>query len=56
MDIDRGRNCYNCGKFGPMARYCRSQGIVGQERRIKYRDNHNTMKNLKEKESLVENY
>ena len=53
MDIDKGRNCYNCGRFDYMARHCRSCGIVGQRRKIEYRDNVNHRGNLKEKESLI---
>jgi len=26
MEVDRGRNCYACGGFGHMARYCRNRG------------------------------
>ena len=53
MNVDRGRNCYNCGEFGHLVRNCRNYGLVGQERRIKYRDNIYMRDNLKEKESLV---
>ena len=53
MDIDKRRNYYNCGGFGHLERNCRNWGIIGQGRRIKYRDNRNTLNNLKEKESLV---
>jgi len=47
IDVNRERNCYNCGWFGYLAQNCKNQGIVGQGRRIEYKDN------LKEKESLV---
>ena len=53
MNVDRGRNCYNCGEFGHLVRNCRNYGLVGQERRIKYRDNIYMRDNLKEEESLV---
>ena len=26
MEVDRGRNCYACGRFGYMARHCRNRG------------------------------
>jgi len=51
--VDRGNNCYNCGGFSYITKHCKSLGIVGQERRIKYENNCNTMDNLKEKEILV---
>jgi len=50
--VNRGRNCYSCGGFGHITRNCRNQEIVGQGRRIEYRDNNN-LNNLKEKENLV---
>jgi len=53
MDVNRERNCYSCGEFGHLARNCRNYGIIGQGRRIEYRDNLNTMNNLKEEKSLV---
>ena len=39
MDIDHGRNCYACGRFGHMARNCRNRGMrgrVGENRRVEY--------------------
>ena len=36
-----------------MVRHCKSQRIIGQERKIKYKNNTNNRNNLKEKESLV---
>ena len=53
MDVNRGRNYYNCREFSHIVQNCRNQRIVGQKRRIKYRDNLNTMNKLKEKENLV---
>ena len=47
------RNCYTCGGFGHIARNCRNQNIVGQERKIKYGDNLNTMNNQKKKSLVV---
>ncbi len=26
MEVDRGRNCYACKRFGHMARHCRNRG------------------------------
>ena len=49
MDVNKEGNCYNCGKFDYMARYYRSCGIVGQRRKIEYRNNINHRGNLKEK-------
>ena len=50
MEVDKGRNCYNCGKFGLIARNCRNWKIMGQEKILKYENNLN---NLNEEESLV---
>jgi len=39
MDIDRGRNCYACGRFGHMAHHCRNRGQrgrVAEGRRLEY--------------------
>ena len=53
MEIDRERNCYNCERFGYFAWNLRT---VGQEKRIEYRDNSNSVKQFKregESSSLV---
>jgi len=59
MDIDRGRNCYACGGFGHMARYCRNRGQRGRmadNRRVEYGrgriEEINFENNLKEGENL----
>ena len=60
MEIDQGRNCYACGGFGHMARYCRNQGMrgrVAENRRMEYRGGRieeitNLLNNLKEGEDL----
>jgi len=53
INVDKGRICYSCEGFGYLARNCRNWGIVGQKRRMGYKDNLNNLNNLKEKESLV---
>jgi len=53
IEIDRKRNCYSCKRFGHLTRNCRNQGIVGQERDIRYENNLNIINNLKEEENLV---
>ena len=53
IDVDREINCYSCGGFGHLARNCKNQSIVNQERRIEYKDNINNVNNLKEEETLV---
>ena len=45
MEVDRGnRNCYSCRGFGYLAQNCRRQ-IIGQERRVEYKDNWNNRQN-----------
>ena len=53
IDMNRERNCYSCRGFSHLARKCKNQSIVDQERRIEYKDNMNNMNNLKEEKSLV---
>jgi len=54
IDIDQEKNCYNCRGFEYIARNCKNQRIVGQERRLKYRDNSNNgQSDLNEDESLI---
>jgi len=39
MEVDWGWNCYTCGGFGHMARYCRNWGMrgrVAENRRVEY--------------------
>ena len=45
MEIDYGnRNCYNCGDFGHMVKYCRNWKIenkIGKGRKLEYEENRN---------------
>jgi len=58
MEVDRGRNCFACGGFGHMARYCRNWGRrIAENRRVEYRGGRieeimNIGNNLKEEENL----
>jgi len=53
INVDKERNCYSCEGFGHIAKNCRNQSVVGQERRIEYGNNLNIRDNLKEKKSQV---
>jgi len=59
MKVDRGRNCYACGGFRHMARYCRNRGRGRpmEGRRIEYgggrfKGNIKPIGHLKEVENL----
>ena len=57
MEVDRGRNCYACERFGHLACYCRNQREnVTEGRRLEYRGrrekNYEHLDNLKEEENL----
>ena len=60
MEVDRGRNCYDCGGFGHMACHCRNRvqkGRVADNRRVEYgggriEEISNFENNLKEGENL----
>ena len=36
MEINRGRNCFDCGGFGHMAYHYKNRGRVMQGRRVEY--------------------
>ena len=59
MEVERGRNCYDCRGFGHMAYHCKNQerGRVADGRRLEYgegriKGNHVYENNLKEEENL----
>jgi len=60
MEVDRGRNCYACGRFRHMARHCRNRGQrerMVENRRVEYgggriKEIMNNVNNLKVEESL----
>ena len=47
MEVDRGRNCYACGRFGHIAHYCRKRG-----RRVEFEGNYKYSNTLKGEENL----
>ena len=53
IEVDCGRNYYSYKGFGYLVRHCKYQRIMGQGKRIKYKNNSNKRNNLKKKESLV---
>ena len=53
IDVDRRRNCCSCKEFDYFMGNYRNWNIVGQERRIEYKDNVNHRDNLKEEKSLI---
>ena len=52
MEMDRGRNCYACRRFGYLACYCRNQRRVVERRRLGYERLYEHENNLKGKENL----
>ena len=58
MEVDRGRNCFACGRFRHMAHHCRNRGRgIVENRRVEYRGERieeitNIGNNLKEGENL----
>jgi len=55
MGVDMERNCYSCRSFRYLARNCRNQKVIEQERRIEYEDNSGNRDNcnLNREESLI---
>ena len=55
IDVDRGRNYYNCGGFRHLARHCRNREVgnrIRNGRRLEYRQG-NRQSDLKEEEDLI---
>ena len=58
MEVDRGRNCYACGRFKHIAYHCRNQGRgrVTEGRRLEYKGRREGLyeyeNHLKEEENL----
>ena len=50
MEVDKGnRNCYNCRDFDYIARNCKNRGTegkIGEERRLEYRNGNNRQKRM----------
>ena len=41
IDVDKGRNCYNCESFGHIVRNCKSWNIIERGRKLEYGENEN---------------
>jgi len=55
IDMDKERNCYNCGDFGYITRHCKkreNQKRIEQERRVNDKDNKN-ISNVNRKKNLI---
>ena len=46
IDVDKDKNCYNCGSFGHIMRNCKSQNIVKRGRKLEYRENENNRQKM----------
>jgi len=56
MDVDRGRNCYNCGGFRHLTKNCRNRGIgnkIGEGKRLEYGQKNNGQNNLNRDKDLI---
>ena len=52
MEVDWGRNCYACGGFGHIARYCKNSGRVAEGWRMEFKGNYEYSNTLKGEENL----
>ena len=52
MNVNRKRNCYSCREFGHLTQNCRRQ-VMGQGKRMEYKDNRNNKNNLNGEEDLI---
>jgi len=52
IEIDRGRNCYTCGRFGHLAQHCRNRKRVAERRKLRYEGLYKYENNLKEEKNL----
>ena len=50
MDVNRGnKNCYNCGRFGYLARNCKNNGTgerIREKKRLKYGSKNNGQRRM----------
>ena len=54
MNVDKGRNYYNCGRFGHLARNCRNrENRIGESRRLEYEQGDNRQNNLNREQDLI---
>ena len=49
MNMNKERNCYSCREYEHIARNYRNWKIIGQERKLEYKDNMNIGNNLNRK-------
>ena len=51
--MNKERNCYSCEGFGHLTQNCKKWRIMGQERKMKYKNNVNSNQNLNGEENLI---